>query len=81
VLELEDTKEPLRPGGTVRADISTVLAQNVLVAPLAALKESKGAYSAALKDGRTVQVKVGRTSTTHAEILEGLKDGDELRLE
>ena len=81
VLELEDTEERLRPGGTVRADLLTVIAQNVLVAPLAALKESKGGYSVLLEEGRSVAVKVGRTSTTHAEILEGLSQGDQLRLE
>ncbi len=81
VLELEDTAEPLRPGGTLRADLSTVLAKDVLLAPLAAVKDSKGRHTVVLKDGRTVQVKVGRTSTTHAEILEGVSEGDELRLE
>ncbi|MGC4118329.1 MAG: efflux RND transporter periplasmic adaptor subunit [Myxococcales bacterium] len=81
VLELEDTDEPLRPGGTLRADLSTVLAKGVLVVPLAAIKDSKGQHSVVLKDGRTATVKVGRTSTTHAELLEGVSEGDELRLE
>jgi len=58
-----------------------VLAKDVVLAPLAALKESKGVYSVTLKDGRVAQVKVGKTSTTHAEILEGVQPGDELRLE
>lgn len=81
VLELADSDQPLRPGGTVRADLSTVLAKDVLVAPLAALKESKGVWSVTQEDGKVVPVKVGRTSTTHAEILEGVSAGDLLRLE
>lgn len=81
ILELEETDAQLRPGGTLRADLSTAIAKGVLVAPLAAIKDEKGRHSAVLKDGRSVSVKVGRTSTTHAEILEGLSEGDELRLE
>jgi HlyD family secretion protein len=81
VLELEETKEPLRPGGTLRADVSTVLAKNVVIAPLAALKEIPGGHSATLKSGKTVTVKVGQTSPTHAEILDGLSAGDALKLE
>jgi multidrug resistance efflux pump len=82
VLELEDTTEPLRPGGTVRADLQAVLAQGVPLAPLAALKEVPGGgYTAVLKGGRVVQVKVGKTSTTYAEVLEGLSPGDELVME
>ncbi|MBI5543727.1 MAG: HlyD family efflux transporter periplasmic adaptor subunit [Deltaproteobacteria bacterium] len=81
VVELEDTSQPLRPGGTVRADLATVIAKEVLVAPLGAIKEAKGEHSVVLKDGKKVTVKVGRTSTTYAEILEGLGEGDEVRLE
>jgi multidrug resistance efflux pump len=81
VVELEDSDLALRPGGTVRADITAVLAKDVLVAPLAALKETDGAFSALLANGKSVPVKVGQTTNTHAEILEGLKEGDELRLE
>ncbi len=82
LLKLEDTKEPLRPGGTVRADISAVLAQGVTLVPLAALKEVPGdGYTATRRDGRAVKVKVGRTSTMQAEVLEGLSVGDELLLQ
>lgn len=79
-LELEKTELALRPGGTVRADISTVLVKGALLAPLAALKESRGSYTATLANGKEVRVKVGQTSLTHAEILDGLSEGDVLRL-
>ncbi len=81
VLELDETKAALRPGGTLRADVSTVLAKNVIIAPLAALKEVPGGHTATLKNGKTVSVKVGQTSPTHAEILDGLSAGDALKLE
>jgi multidrug resistance efflux pump len=81
VLDLQQTDVALRPGGTVRADISTVLVKKALLAPLAALKESKGVYTATLKSGKVVGVKVGQTSLTHAELLDGLSEGDELRVE
>ncbi len=52
-----------------------------MLAPLAALEEKQGAWTAKLADGRKVPVKVGQTSLTHAEVLEGLAEGDALRLE
>lgn len=76
VLELAKTDVPLRPGGTVRADVSTVLAKDVLLVPLAGLTEGPGGYTATKADGSVVKVKVGQTSTTHAQILEGLSAGD-----
>ncbi len=81
VLELERTDLALRPGGTVRADISTVLAKDVLTVPLAALSESPEGYRATLKDGRELKVKVGQTSTTHAQVLEGLTEGQQVLVE
>lgn len=81
VLELEHGQQALRPGGTVRADVNTVLAKGVLMVPLAALKEEKGGHYGTLRDGKKVKVKVGLTSPTHAEVLDGLSSGDELRLE
>lgn len=81
VLDLEQSDLALRPGGTVRADISTVLAKDALLVPLAALTENKGKYTATLVNGKTVPVKVGQTSLTHAEVLDGLSSGDEVRLE
>lgn len=81
VLDLEKTEEALRPGGTLRADVSTVLAKGVVIAPLAALKEIPGGHTATLKSGKIVNVKVGQTSPTHAEILDGLSSGDQLVLQ
>lgn len=81
VLELEKTDVALRPGGTVRADISTTLAKDVLRVPLAALTEGTGGYTATRADGSTVKVKIGQTSTTYAEVLDGLDAGETLLVE
>jgi multidrug resistance efflux pump len=82
VLDLEKKDDlALRPGGTVRADVNTMLAKDVLLVPLAALKEEKGGFYGTLRDGKRVKVKVGLTSPTHAEVLDGLSAGEELRLE
>ncbi|MDP2339488.1 MAG: HlyD family efflux transporter periplasmic adaptor subunit [Deltaproteobacteria bacterium] len=80
VLEVEKSELQLRPGGTVRADISTVLAKDVLLVPLATLREVPGGHHVVRADGKEVTVKVGQTSLTHAEIIDGLSAGDEVRL-
>lgn len=80
VLELEPADVPLRPGGTVRADLHSVLAKDVVLVPLTALTEVPGGHRARRADGTEVTVKIGQTSPTHAEVLEGLSAGDEVRL-
>ncbi len=81
VLELEPAAEPLRPGGTVRADIATVLAKGVLLVPLSTLREVPGGFVVVRGDGREQSVKVGLTSLTHAEVTDGLSAGDDVRLD
>jgi len=76
VLELDPTEHALRPGGTVRVDVESTLQKDVLMVPLAALKETGGGYTATLTGGKKAKVKVGQTSTTHAQIVEGLAEGD-----
>jgi biotin carboxyl carrier protein len=80
VLEVEKAEQQLRPGGTVRADIATVLAKDVLMVPLATLQEVPGGHRVILANGKELSVKVGQTSLTHAEIIEGLAAGDVVRL-
>ncbi len=81
VVALDETLPALRPGGTVRADVRSRLADDVTLAPLSALRQDGREYSATLADGTTRMVKVGRTSTTHAEVLEGLVPGERVALE
>jgi HlyD family secretion protein len=80
VLQLEPSSVQLRPGGTVRADVSTVIAKDVLLVPMAALKEVGGGHVVVRATGEEVSVKVGKTSPTHAEILSGLAVGDAVQL-
>lgn len=80
VLELEPTDLPLRPGGSLRAEVAAVLARDVLQVPLAALTEADGAFRATRADGSVVDVKVGKTSNLEAEVTSGLSPGDEVRL-
>jgi multidrug resistance efflux pump len=77
-IELREASQLLRPGGTARADVSTVLAKEVLLVPLAALTEAGYGYEVTMADGSVRSVKVGRTSTSHAEIISGLKEGDKV---
>lgn len=79
-VELENVPAEIRPGGTVRADVSATLAENVQILPLAALVEEKGKYHVQLSDGTLREIKMGRATTTHAEILSGVKEGDRVML-
>jgi multidrug resistance efflux pump len=81
VLELDEAPEQLRPGGTVRAEVRTVLAKDVLLVTLTALREEKSGHSVRLKNGERRQVKIGQASTTMAEVLEGLSEGDQVILD
>jgi multidrug resistance efflux pump len=81
VLELDEAPEQLRPGGTVRAEVRTVLAEDVLLVTLTALREEKSGHSVRLKSGERRQVKIGQASTTMAEVLEGLSEGDQVILD
>ena len=78
---LDGTHEDLRPGGSVRVDVSSRLSDDALLIPLAALRPTDGSYHVVLADGREQTIKVGRSTTSHAEVLEGLTEDDEVRLE
>ena len=80
VLELAQSLPELRPGGTVRADVTSTVAKGVLTIPLLALEDRPDGYRAALTDGRRVEVKIGKVSATHAEVLSGLKEGEKVWL-
>jgi len=78
---LEGTHEDLRPGGSVRVDVSSQLAEDVLLVPLAGLQPADGDYVVKLADGREQAVKIGRSTTAQAEVVEGLAEGDVIWLE
>ncbi|PIE17795.1 MAG: hypothetical protein CSA65_07805 [Proteobacteria bacterium] len=80
LLRLERSFPQLRPGGTVRADVRSVIAKDVALVPLLALEESEGGHRARLASGETVRVTVGKVSSTHAEVRKGLSVGDRVLL-
>ncbi len=70
----------LRPGGTVRADVTTTLAKGVVQLPLGALREAGDGFVVVDAAGSERKVTVGQTSLTHAEIMNGVAAGDVVRL-
>jgi multidrug resistance efflux pump len=70
----------LRPGGTVRADVTTTLAREVVLLPLGALREQGDGFVVVDAAGTERRVGVGQTSLTHAEITSGVAAGDVVRL-
>lgn len=87
VLDLEATDDAaraqyaqLRPGGTVRADVTTTLKTDVVLLPLGALREQGTGTVVVDADGKERAVTVGQTSLTHAEITSGVNVGDVVRL-
>ncbi len=80
VLELSDILPGLRPGGSVRADIASTLRERALLVPLAALREQGKGHRVTLESGAERAVKIGLSSTTHAEVRSGLSEGDRVLL-
>lgn len=61
--------------------MSNVIADDVLVVPLIAVSEhDDGTSYVVLENGTEKTVKLGRTTLTHAEVLEGLDAGATVRL-
>lgn len=66
----------LRPGATLRAEIESSVAADVVRVPLAAVTES----AVTLETGERRAVKLGRATAHEAEVLEGLSGGERVRL-
>ena len=79
-VSLKETPKNFRPGGTVRAHIETVLAKDVVIAPLSGIVARDKSYSVTTAQGQRRDVTLGKASNTHAEILDGLKVGERVRL-
>ncbi|MCA9668011.1 MAG: HlyD family efflux transporter periplasmic adaptor subunit [Myxococcales bacterium] len=81
LLKLSKNFPQLRPGGTVRADVKSNVAQGVTVVPLVALEEVPGGYRARVVGKKDpIKVKIGRITATHGEVLSGLSVGDKVIL-
>lgn len=82
---LDSTAPALRPGMNVRAEITTAKLDSVLVIPVQASgrRDVKGKETETVflvKGGKAVltPIRTGRTSETQMEVLDGLKQGDEV---
>ena len=83
IIEVAPSDLELRPEMTARADITVGTRANVLLAPVNAVFDEKGATVVHVRRGGTTEtraVTVGEGNDTVAEILSGVAEGDELML-
>ena len=72
---------PLRPGMTASVTIHIESLENVLKVPLQAVAtDRRNQQFCFLKDGRKVPVRTGKYNQAFVEILDGLKEGDEIQM-
>lgn len=79
----EFSSRKLKPGMTADVDIITDRKTGVLYVPLEAIVEHKGRKGIlVLKDGKFIprKIKTGLQDETRVEIIEGLKEGEEVKL-
>ncbi len=84
-IELKDTSSLLRPGLSCHAEVETYRRDSCLVVPIQAVgrrkikgeeKDAVFVYDEKEKKAKLVFVKIGKSSETETEILEGLAEGD-----
>lgn len=79
-LALDGRDDTMRPGGTLRADITTELVGEALLVPIAAVDESGGEPQVVLEGGEVRSVKLGESSLTQVQIVDGLVEGQRVEL-
>ncbi|APR80267.1 HlyD family secretion protein [Minicystis rosea] len=80
-LELSEQPEGMKPGGTVRAEIDSVLKSDAVLLPLWALSDERdGKGFVTLASGERRPVEIGLGSATHGEVLKGLSGGEVLQI-
>lgn len=78
-IDLEDNPTlQLRPGMRFRGKIETERRADVLLVPLSALRYTAEGTVAYRRDGVSVVVELGAHDETHAEVVSGLAEGDEV---
>ena len=78
-IELDQQPEGMRPGGTVRAEIDSVLKPEAVLLPLWALEEEHDGHGfVTLASGERRAVEIGLGSATHGEVTKGLSGGEVL---
>jgi len=79
----ELSNEQLKPGMTADVDIITDRKADVLYVPIEAVVEDAGRKGVLVyKDGKFIprKIKTGLQNETHVEIIEGLKEGEKVKL-
>lgn len=80
IIRLDRTDpERMRPGMSVRAEVSHPERRDVLMAPRRALEFGEGAPRALLANGSEVEVQLGPCNATHCVVEDGLNEGQRLR--
>ena len=81
---IETPSERLRPGMTVQMTVPVANAESVIAVPVAAVFKGEGNSRVVyVRDGDRTErrsVKIGVTNTEHAQILQGLKEGEQILL-
>ena len=81
VIVLEDSDpERMRPGMSVRAEIRLPSVENALLVPREALDWSGDTPRALLAGGEETEVELGECSAQDCVVLDGLAEGDRLRV-
>lgn len=82
-LQIQNPDKKMIPDLSASADVLLGRAEKVLTVPAAALHREKGkdvVYVKGPKNFEPREVKIGLHNGTHAEILEGLREGDQVRI-
>lgn len=83
ICTIENTDGRLIPGVNVTAEIRTALVEGALLVPKETLRNERGQTGVYRLHGQTLEwrpVRTGTSSATHAEILDGLAEGDAVAL-
>lgn len=81
VVELEaDLPEQMRPGLSVKVEVPSLVVEDALLVPRAALDFSSEPPTAVLEDGQQVEVTVGACDAQHCAADSGLAEGDVVRM-
>ncbi|NNE92327.1 MAG: HlyD family efflux transporter periplasmic adaptor subunit [Verrucomicrobiales bacterium] len=71
--------DQIYPGMTAKIRIEIYMNEKAVAVPKKAVKKEGKGHFVTMKDGKKKKVKVGKSSATMTEILEGLKAGDEIK--
>ena len=80
IVRLDQMAKRVIPDLTAAADIELQRADHALKVPLAALHWDKKQAFVYLRDGKRKDITLGFKTNVEAQVLDGLHDGDEVRL-